>query len=46
MTYGMVIDLEKCTGCQACTLSCKNSNGTPPGSAPMWNAFWKAHTPM
>ncbi|HIC89838.1 MAG TPA: 4Fe-4S dicluster domain-containing protein [Anaerolineae bacterium] len=29
--WGMVIDLTKCVDCNACTVSCKAENKTPPG---------------
>ena len=31
MRYGLVIDLLKCMGCQACAVACKAERGTPPG---------------
>ena len=34
MRYGMVLDLERCIGCHACSIACKIENSTPPG------VFW------
>lgn len=29
--YGMVVDLKRCVGCNACTVACKSEHNTPTG---------------
>ncbi|MEK9723399.1 MAG: 4Fe-4S dicluster domain-containing protein [Rhodospirillaceae bacterium] len=29
--WGMTVDLNRCVGCQTCTIACKHANATPPG---------------
>lgn len=29
--YGMVVDLNRCVGCQTCAIACTHANDTPPG---------------
>ena len=31
MRYGMVIDLNRCVGCNSCTIVCRAEHGTPSG---------------
>jgi phenylacetyl-CoA:acceptor oxidoreductase subunit 1 len=29
--YGMTVDVNRCVGCQTCTIACKHANDTTPG---------------
>lgn len=33
--YALIIDVERCVGCHACEIACKQENQIPPGS-PSW----------
>ena len=42
MSKGIIIDLDRCIGCDACTIACKQGNGTPKGT--FWTHVERAET--